>query len=115
MVLLLAFSGCTGYDCTLLVEPAVIVEIYDRTSGAPAVEGSRGFIQDGIYRDTLQRYESVIGSSLPALAGAWGPAGTYQLQIQNPSYSPWDTVGVRVTRGKCGPQTVRFVVRLTPL
>jgi len=37
---------------------------------------------------------------------AYGPAGTYRVELQRPGFQPWALDGIRVTATHCGDNTV---------
>ena len=58
----LLLAGCedgpNDVVCTLIVEPAIIVEVSDRDTGSFFADGALAIVRDGSYVDTLSAYET---------------------------------------------------------
>lgn len=111
----IALSGCDDDGmCLLHVERSISVEVYDAVTGEPAAAGSRGFIRDGSFTDTLDMAAFRADGRQIGLAGGWERPGIYDVHIENPAYVPWDTSGVVVKSGPCHVRPARITARLTP-
>ncbi len=111
-----ACGDSAGAVCPPVETLAVEVEVRDAQTEEFRADSARGVAQDGTYTDSLMivRYDGA--DMVPAaLGGAYGRPGTYTLRIERPGYQPWDTAGVRVIAGECGPITVHLLARLVPV
>lgn len=117
-VLLVGLSACGIFDpgvCTTEARPAIIVEVRDALSGAPAAAGAQGYVEEGAFRAEL------VGP-LPAQPGEeglrfFGPeerAGTYRVTVEKPGYQQWRREDVRVSRDECHVRTVHLRADLQP-
>ena len=108
-------SGCsspfTNGDCTLIVRPAVTVEIRDTESGRPLADSASGVIRNGLYVDSLKPFRADSAGRLVALQ-AYGSAGIYRVEIRRPGYQDWVSENVRVTENHCGDNTVALSATL---
>jgi hypothetical protein len=116
---LVVLSGCSSpfvsTECTEVVLPAVTVEVRELGTGRPLADSATGIAQTGTYTDSLRpfQFDSVPPGKLVSLQ-AYGPAGTYRLELQRPGFQPWVREGIRVTRNRCGDNTVALRADLTP-
>jgi hypothetical protein len=97
--------------CTLELRWGISVEVRDAATGGLLTSLPHGVARDGIYEDSLQ----VPGdpSSRAVLVGAEERPGTYEVQIEAPGYSAWDTAGVEVGHDGCHVETASFTARLS--
>jgi hypothetical protein len=107
-------AACSSddYVCTLGVEPAVVVTVWDARTHAPAPPGATGLLREGTYVDTLRRAGG--GDAEYWLAGAYERPGTYAVGVRLAGYREWTAGRVRVTGDRCGVVTQRLVAELTP-
>jgi hypothetical protein len=113
----LALAGCDSQSppsCLASVEPAVLVEVLDSTSGDPAAFGATGSLSEGPFLDSL----TIPGlglyppESLAYMRGGDERPGTYSVALLKPGYQPWHQSGVRAKPGTCHVQTERLTARL---
>jgi hypothetical protein len=100
-----AASACdviTGPVCTDEARPALIVEIRDSVTNAPAGMGARVIARDGAYADT----GSVLGAEGSRAGLAHEREGTYTVTVEKDGYRPWTRNGIRVTKDACHVRTV---------
>jgi hypothetical protein len=118
---LCAMSGCNvfseGRDCTLSVEPAVVVRIIEAGSGKALAAGATGIVRDGAFWDHLQPHAFVQQDSLVMISrrGADEREGIYQVEVSHPGYAPITLAGVRAEAGVCHVNTQTVTVELVPL
>jgi hypothetical protein len=116
---LVVLCGCSSpfvsTECTEIVLPAVTVEVRELGTGRPLADSATGIAQTGTYTDSLRpfRFDSISPGKLVSLQ-AFGPAGTYRLELHRPGFQSWVREGVRVTRNRCGDNTVAIRADLTP-
>jgi hypothetical protein len=91
--------------------PAIVVEVIDAETGAPAAQGVDGRVFDGSYSDSLQPQRSALGVVL-SLSGAGERPGTYVIRLRRPGYQDWTMTHVRVTEDACHVRTRLLVARL---
>jgi hypothetical protein len=103
----------TRGSCLENVLPALVLEIRDSVTGAPAALGAIPLVTDGSFQDTL-RMKGTIDSSNAYVSGPDERAGTYSIQVAKPSYLTWTRADVQVTRGACHVNPVQLLVRLAP-
>jgi hypothetical protein len=105
--------------CPGVSPPAIVVEVRDAITSAPAAAGAVGVIKDGSYTDTLRvtHFTGAPASDQTAvgLSGGYGRPGTYDVTLTKPGYQAWSQTGVNVPSGPCGPLTARLEAFLTPL
>ena len=97
MAVALAACNSGAVLCPQVITPPVLVEVRDRTTGAPAAQGAGGFIRKGGFTSPLlpaQPSEPLV------LASAGGP-GFYKVVVQKTGYSTW-TSNAWVQGGSCG-------------
>jgi hypothetical protein len=102
--------------CTLSIEPAIEVEVRDRTTNQFLSVVPRGLVREGAYQDSLTA-NSITADAPPrvrSLTAAGERAGTYSVHLEADGYQPWDTARVRAGEGGCHVQTVRFTAALNP-
>jgi len=93
-------------DCTLIVRPAVTVEVRESGSGRPLADSARGLARTETFADSLKPFTTDgVSGKLVALQ-AYGPAGTYRVELQRPGFQPWAQDNIRVTANRCGDNTV---------
>jgi hypothetical protein len=98
-------SPFTSGDCTLTIRPAITVEVREMASGRPLADSAAGVARSGAYVDSLKPFMSDSVGTLTALQ-AYGPAGTYRVELRRPGFQDWVREGVRVTANRCGDNTV---------
>lgn len=106
-------SGCDILDpgvCTTDVQPAIVVEVRDAATQAPAASGATGVARDGSFADPLRAYD--LGENALKLRGADERPGTYTVTVDKPGYQQWKQENVRVRDGRCHPQTVTLQASL---
>ncbi|HYW30985.1 MAG TPA: hypothetical protein VE869_05705 [Gemmatimonas sp.] len=114
----LALSACGimgSVDCIQPMYPVIVVEIRDARTGAPLASEARGTIRSATLVDSLRPAE--YSTSDPAVMlsrQAYGPSGTYTVEVQRTGYATWTAAGVRVDRGSCNLDTRRLVASLQP-
>ncbi len=106
-----ALAGCDVQDpgiCTD-VRPAIIVQVRDAATQAPAASGATGTLRDGSYTDLMQ---ADFGEAALELRGGLERPGTYTVTVGKPGYQQWAQQGVRVRGGGCHVQTVTLQANL---
>jgi hypothetical protein len=113
IVILAGVTGCgLLVDCDTGIAPAVVVEVRDAVTGAPAAADARGIVRDGTYSDSLYLYE--FRDDVPlSLAGADERPGTYTVTLEKPGYETWTVSAIRVNDSNCHVQTVFLTAELT--
>lgn len=107
-----ALSGCEIFDpgvCTTDVQPAILVQVRDAATQAPAASGATGVLRDGSFSDIMQ---ADPGENALELRGAEERPGTYTVTVDKPGYQQWTQDGVRVRDGGCHVQTVTLQANL---
>jgi hypothetical protein len=100
--------GCSSEpSCLQGIFYAFEIEVRDAVADVALPVTPRGITRDGEFQDSLRGEGNF-------LRGPEGRAGTYQIHIEADGYQPWDTTGVRVTRGDCNVHTVYFTAELSP-
>lgn len=100
-----AFTGCdlvTDTACTSIMVPALMVDVVDSTTNAPAGSGARIIATDGAYADTTTGGGALAGER----------PGLYTVTVEQEGYRTWSRSGIRVTRDECHVRTERIVARL---
>ena len=92
-------------DCTLLVRPAVTIEVRETGSGRSLADSAKGVVRTGTYVDSLKPSRSDASGVLVALQGG-GTAGTYSIELVRPGYAVWTRSNVHVTGERCSVHTV---------
>ena len=54
VVVLFAAACADAFQCTLSIDPAIVVAVTDSLTGEPAADSAFGPIRDGSYIDSLQ-------------------------------------------------------------
>ncbi|HEX2077198.1 MAG TPA: hypothetical protein VHG08_05800 [Longimicrobium sp.] len=106
-------SACDVLDpgvCTTDVHPAIVVQVRDAATQAPAASGATGVVRDGSF--TAQLRQTLPGENALELRGAEERAGTYTVTIDKPGYQQWKQERVRVRDGSCHVQTVTLQASL---
>ena len=106
-------SGCDIVDpvaCTTDVRPAIVVQVRDAATQAPAASGATGVVTDG--SSTFQLRPGDLGENPLELHGADERPGTYTVTIDKPGYQQWKQERVRVRDGSCHVQTVTLQANL---
>jgi hypothetical protein len=106
-------SGCDIMDpgaCTTDVQPAIVVQVRDAATQAPAASGATGVLTDGSYADPMQPAD--LSENTLELFGGLERPGTYTVTIDKPGYQQWKQDGVRVRDGSCHVQTVTLQANL---
>lgn len=111
----LSLSGCNviGITCPLIGSDAIIVEIRDAATGAPAAAGATLIVRQGTYADTVQGGPAASAT----LSAASERAGTYDVLVRKPGYQDWTQENVTVRRaGACDRlDPVRLQAELQPV
>lgn len=105
-------SGCDIFEpgaCTMDVRPAILVQVRDAATQAPAASGTTGVVRDGSFSDIMQ---ADPGENALELRGAQERPGTYTVTIDKPGYQQWTQEDVRVRDGSCHVQTVTLQANL---
>lgn len=113
LLLPVALSGCDLVDpgvCTTDVQPAIIVQVRDAATQAPAASGATGVVRDGSFTAELRLAD--LGENALELRGADERAGTYTVTIHKPGYQQWEQEGVRVRDASCHVETVTLQASL---
>lgn len=106
-------AGCDVLDpgiCTTDVQPAIVVQVRDAATQAPAASGATGVVRDGSFTDPMQPLD--LGENALELRGALERPGTYTVTIDKPGYRQWEQQGVRVRDGSCHVRTVTLQASL---
>ena len=102
-------AGCsspfTSGDCTLIVRPATTVEVREIGSGRALADSASGVARSGTYVDSLKPFSTDSAGKLTTLQ-AYGPAGTYRVELRRANFQDWVRDGIRVTANRCGDNTV---------
>ena len=87
---------------------AIVVEVYQASSGRPAADGARGFVRDGFYADSLRLAPE--GARRPGpqaeLFAAWERPGTYDVYLSKDGFVPWVQRDVQVNPAGCSVGSV---------
>ena len=106
------FSGCDIVDpgaCTTDVRPAIVVQVRDAATQAPAAAGATGILRDGSFTDLMQ---ADFGEAALELRGGLERPGRYTVTVDKPGYQQWKEEDVRVRDGSCHVQTVTLQASL---
>lgn len=106
-------SGCDILDpgvCTTDVQPAIIVEVRDAATQAPAAAGATGTVRDGSFNDELRPFD--VGEGALRLHGAYERPGRYTVTIDKAGYQQWQQEHVRVRDARCHVQTATLQAHL---
>lgn len=115
LLLPLSLSACGLVEpmvCTTEAVPALVVEVRDAVTGAPAAADAIGRAEDGDFNAVL--VGSDRGVDALNLYGAFERAGTYRITVQKSGYAAWQKVGVDVSRDECHVRTVHLRADLQP-
>jgi hypothetical protein len=99
--------------CTTEAVPAIIVEVRDAGTQAPAANGATGYARDGDVEVVLENWDPQEDAL--TLVGAYERAGTYSVTVEKPGYQSWKQGAVVVTRGECHVRTARLTANLQPI
>jgi hypothetical protein len=117
-IALLALGCEFVVTCPTGIAPGLELDVRSAATGRPAWFGIRGTVRDGDYVDSvLNAVGEPDTSQATLIPAAWGRAGVYDVHLERPGFSPWDTARVTVSRsgGSCPAiRTVRVVARLQP-
>ncbi|HEX6373976.1 MAG TPA: hypothetical protein VF006_33920 [Longimicrobium sp.] len=108
-----ALSGCDLTDprvCTTEARPAIVVQVRDAATHAPAASGATGVVRDGSITAQLQLADP--GENALELRGADERPGMYTVTIDKPGYQQWRQERVRARDGGCHVQTVTLQASL---
>jgi hypothetical protein len=107
--------GCGGPDllCTMSVEPAIELFVYDATTAEPAWWSAAGVVRDGAFEDSLWAPSWLDSTVAIPMRAADERPGTYSIHLERSGYVPWDTSGILVTAGVCHVQTVQVDAQLS--
>jgi len=108
-----ASVGCnpfTGTVCTTEARAAIVVDVRDSSTDAPAGRGARVIASDGAFADTAHTSADFDGP----YGLAHERAGTYTVTVEQEGYRDWSQDGIRVTRDECHVRTVDITARLQP-
>jgi hypothetical protein len=106
-------SGCDIMDpgvCTTDVQPAIVVQVRDAATQAPAAAGATGVLNDGSFTDAMQPAD--LSENTLELFGALERPGTYTVTVDKPGYQQWKQERVRVRDASCHVQTVTLQANL---
>jgi len=115
-----ALVGCSPANivCPQIAAPAILLEVREDGTGAPAANGARGVVEDGGYVDSLR----VVGWSGPPapetelyMAAAFDRPGTYSVRLEKAGYQTWIRTNIVVGTDDCGTQQVQFATKLVPI
>lgn len=117
MVVLAIGIGCGRSPfvaCPAWVRDAVVVEVRDAATGAPAAQGASGWVRDGGYVDSLRigGWETGDPASAHQLSAAPERPGRYEVVVHKDGYREWRRSGVRVGRSTCGVEPVNLHAQL---
>lgn len=115
LVLPLSLSACGLVEpkvCTTEAVPALVVEVRDAITGAPAAANAVGQAEDGDFKADLIGADR--GADALSLYGPFERAGTYRITVEKPGYATWQEVGVEVSRDECHVRTVHLRADLQP-
>ena len=107
------FSSCDIVDpraCTTDVRPAIVVQVRDAATQAPAASGATGVLSEGSFSDVMQPAD--LSENTLELFGALERPGTYTVTIDEPGYQQWKQERVRVRDGSCHVETVTLQASL---
>jgi len=111
-------AGCSSLldarGCPALLHPALTIEIRELGSGRPLADSARGVARAGTFADSLQPYAYEAASGKLYALQAYGPAGTYRVDLQRPGFQPWAQDNISVTSNRCGDNTVAVRADLVP-
>jgi hypothetical protein len=105
-------AGCDVLDpgiCTTDVRPAIVVQVRDAATQAPAASGATGTLRDGSF-GTVIRPDP--GENALGMRGAEERPGTYAVTVDKPGYQQWKQENVRVRDGSCHVRTVTLQASL---
>lgn len=122
----LLVSLLVGCGEETMAVPALVVEVRDAATGAPAWYEATVVARDGMYADTIGGPLGIPpeeAARAMVLGLAENRPGTYELTVTHPRYETWRRTGIRVgTRGTPNPfdgspmpNQVHLVVELEPL
>ena len=97
----------TGVNCPDVLRAGIEVTPLDRSSNTIRVKGTL-VVTDRSFTDTAINAPPVD----PRFYAAYGRAGTYDVQLEIPGYSPWSLSGVVVRTNVCGVTTVPLAATL---
>jgi len=115
-----ALSGCSPANvvCPQIAAPAILLEVREAGTGAPAANGAKGAVQDGAYVDSL-RVVGWLGTPSPEtellMAAAFDRPGTYSITLEKAGYQTWIRAGIVVGTDDCGTQQAQFATQLVPI
>jgi hypothetical protein len=107
-------SGCGFMEpqiCTTDVWPAIVVQVRDAATQAPAASEATGVVRDGSFT-RLMRPDDYLGEDALEMRGAEERPGTYTVTVDRPGYQQWKQEHVRVRDGSCHVQTVTLQASL---
>ena len=108
---LAASSSCvplTEPTCTTDFRPALMVDVRDSVTNAPAGQGARIIARSGTFADTAQMFELYTGPH----GVAHERPGTYTLTVEQQGYMTWSRSGISVSEDQCHVRTVDVTARL---
>ena len=100
--------------CDTGISPAVTVAVVDAVTGAPLAAGSRGYVADGSFRDSL-RIVRWSADAATHLGAADARPGSYTIVIERPGYARWERTGVRTRADGCSAKAPEQRAELVPL
>ncbi len=94
--------------------PAVIVEFVARDDDVPVAVPATGTLRDGAYVEQMRPHSHRFAGPgrAFALAGGFGRAGIYDIQVETGSGEVLEWSRVRVSADRCGPFTVVLQARV---
>ena len=104
-----------GIVCTTELRPAIMVNVLDEATGAPASCGAQALITASGYSETVQNPAGPGCVSTLLLSGAVERAGIYTVAVSKPGYRDAVLGPVAVLADICHVQTVTLTARLIAL
>jgi hypothetical protein len=101
-----------GENCTLHIQPGIIVTIVDSVTNEPRAAEAVGVAQAGSFNDSLRSYWTDGQGVMLSRAAADERPGTYAVTIQTSGYRDWVRTNVRVRSGDCHVQSAELTARL---
>jgi hypothetical protein len=108
----LLVGGCDIVSpCPDSLHPAIVLDVVDSISNAPAALGAHGEVAMGGYVAVLL----VTSPSVMQLSVELGEPGVHTVTVSKAGYQTWRRSDVRVESGRCGVATTRLTARLQRL
>ena len=109
---LLLVSACGGNSdsepgsCTASVEPGILIQVTDSTSGNPISCGTHAVVTAGTYSESVDNPSGPACVDTAMLGAAHERADTYAITVSKPGYLDFTINDVVVTAGVCHVNTV---------